>query len=688
MNTQNIVKSIETWIITLIVICCSLFKPQAAIAQTGTWKAYMAYYEPQQIVKAGTNMLFVRASNGLYSYNLTDHSITTYDKVKQLNDCYISQIAWNPKVQRLIIVYQNSNIDIMDVDGNVNNISSIYTKSMTQDKTINSILINDIYAYLATGFGVVKINMQRAEIAESYILNYNISDVDIDNGIIYAKYIGSRVFIFTGSLNSNLIDKHNWTVITDYPSTLFTKDLSDWNEYIETVKTLQPDGPKYNNFGFMRMKDNVLYTCCGHSGGSVERPATVQIKRGDEWEFLQDDMTGVEGAEDSKWKFVEMYAVDVDPFDNKHVFAGGRTGLFEYYNGKLVKYYNKDNSILNSATTSNRYVLTDGITFDKNGSLWILQSSVTDNSLIEITKDGEWVKHDQDVLMSDGKSLNNLTSLMFDSRGLMWFVNNHWNKSSFFSYDTSSNTMVNSVFQFVNQDGTSSKEIYNPRCVAEDREGNIWIATLTGPYMIEAEHVYGPIDYVTQVKVPRNDGTNYADYLLDGVDISAIAIDGGNRKWFGTHGSGIYLISDDNMEQVLNFTTENSPLLSNTIESIEINHKTGEVFIGTDQGLCSYMGDATESAIEMVKDNVYAYPNPVVSGYDGLITVVGLSFDSDVKVLSTSGQLVAQGRSNGGTFTWNGRDRQGRRVASGVYMVAAATSEGKKGVVCKIAVIK
>jgi flagellar hook assembly protein FlgD len=89
----------------------------------------------------------------------------------------------------------------------------------------------------------------------------------------------------------------------------------------------------------------------------------------------------------------------------------------------------------------------------------------------------------------------------------------------------------------------------------------------------------------------------------------------------------------------------------------------------------------------MVKDNVYAYPNPVVKDYQGLITVVGLSMDADVKILSTSGKLIAQGRSNGGTFTWNGRDSQGRRVASGIYMVATATSDGNKGTVCKIAVI-
>lgn len=120
---------------------------------------------------------------------------------------------------------------------------------------------------------------------------------------------------------------------------------------------------------------------------------------------------------------------------------------------------------------------------------------------------------------------------------------------------------------------------------------------------------------------------------------------------------------------------------------IAIDGQTGEVFIGTDRGLCSYMGDATDPAEEMEKDNVYAYPNPVEPGYTGLITVTGLSFDADVKVTTASGALVASGRSNGGTFTWDGRDSRGRRVASGVYSVVTAKSDGSKGTVCKIAII-
>jgi flagellar hook assembly protein FlgD len=111
------------------------------------------------------------------------------------------------------------------------------------------------------------------------------------------------------------------------------------------------------------------------------------------------------------------------------------------------------------------------------------------------------------------------------------------------------------------------------------------------------------------------------------------------------------------------------------------------VFFGTDNGLCSYISDATQSNTEMTSDNVWAYPNPVEPNYTGPITITGLTLNADVKILSANGAIINEGRSNGGTYTWDGCDQKGRRVASGVYMVATATSDGKKGTVCKIAII-
>ena len=167
-----------------------------------------------------------------------------------------------------------------------------------------------------------------------------------------------------------------------------------------------------------------------------------------------------------------------------------------------------------------------------------------------------------------------------------------------------------------------------------------------------------------------------------------MTVDEAGRKWFGTNGNGVYLISNDNNTQEQHFTTENSKLLSNVIESISINNDTGEVFFGTEKGLCSYISDATTVSTEMTKDNVWAYPNPVQPDYTGPITIVGLTFNADIKILSSNGAVVAEGRSNGGSFTWNGCDKSGQRVASGVYMVATATKDGNKGTVCKIAIVR
>lgn len=666
----------------LFIICYLSFNP--AGAQTGSWRAYMSYYEPQQIVKASSNLLFVRASNDLYSYNMSDQSITTYDKINALNDTYITNIAWNATAKRLVIVYQNSNIDLIDLNDKVTNISALYTKSMTQDKTVNSIYINEQFAYLATNFGVVKVNVQRAEIAESYILNEKINAIGISGDEIYIK--NTNGLVLSGRLTDNLIDPHNWGTPGSVPSGVFNDDKSDWNENIELVKTLKPGGPKHNHFGFMRLKYGNLYTCGTGYETTIDRQitATVQILSDGEWQYLQDDFTGIEELQGNN--FFDMMSVDVDPLDHEHIFAGGRTGLFEYQNSTLKKFHSINNSPLLGAFNSNNYMLIETLLFDENGTLWLLQSMLN-NAFITYTKEGEWEQYQHQEMQPNGAVLAAMKHLMIDSRGLMWFVNDHHDYDSFYAYDPNTNQFVNAIATFNNQDGTTIAD-YRPHCIIEDQEGNIWIGTKVGPFMLDRDNIYTKDTYLTQIKVPRNDGSNYADYLLSGVNISCMAIDGGGRKWFGTNGAGVYLISSDNMTQLEYFTVENSPLLSNNIESIAIDNKTGEVFFGTDKGLCSYMSDATESAIEMVKDDVYAYPNPVVSGYDGLITIVGLSMNADVKILSASGQLVAQGRSNGGTFTWNGRDRTGKRVASGVYMVAAATSDGKKGTVCKIAVIK
>ena len=675
----------------LLTVCClqfSVFSFQfsTSYAQTGSWRAYMAYNEVQQIVKGGER-LYVRASNGLYSYNLNDATLQTYDKIRQLSDTYIEMIVWNPTVQKLLILYDNYNIDLLMSNDEVFNIGSYYLKTMTQSKKVNSIYIYHEYAYLSTAFGIVKLNMKRNEISESYILDQEITAVGIKDETIYAK---TKAGTLTAQLSENLIDPHNWTTAATVPEGIFDVTNTDYNQYIELVKTLNPDGPRYNNFGMMRYINGKLYTVGGGYNCVAElyRPATIQILEGNEWKLLGEDV-----AEKTNHRFIDLLDIDIDPTDPSRFFVSGRTGLYEFKDNQFVQEYTIDNSPLsstlgNSHFDAKNYNLVEGINFDKDGNLWVVNAGGLKASLLKLGKDGQWTTYNPEELIDGGKALKGLQKVVCDSRGYVWFLNYHWVIPSVYCFDPESETFHKNIINpFINQDGTSYDA--TPLYLKEDMDNNIWLGTNKGLFMFNQEQIADTYDNtVTQVKVPRNDGSDFADYLLTGAVITSIAIDGAGRKWIGTQGSGVYLISADNMSEVNHFTTDNSPILSNTIESLAVNDETGEVYIGTSSGLCSYMGDATSAVETMTKDNVYAFPNPVPSGYNGLITIRGLSFDADVKILTVSGRLVAQGRSNGGTFTWNGRDTQGRRVASGVYMIATATSDGKAGVVAKVAVVR
>ena len=651
-HSQNIIQKLLRrqwqWVISLLIAICHLsLLPSPCRAQ---WQNHLAYYEPQNICEAG-NTLFVLASNDLYLYNKNDQSITTLDKVNGLSDTNISHIAWNQQAKRLIAVYQNANIDLIDLEGNIINISSLYMKTMTEDKTVAKITIDGIYAWLHCGFGLVKVNVRNAEITDTYTPQH-----------------------------------------PEYPSQLPEYDeQKDFQANLPLVASLSPIGPQYNHFYESKFYNGKLYTTGGNFLSGVVQmnyPGCVQVLSDNEWNVYQGQK---EIEQTTGYSYEDINCIDIDPTDESHVAVGGRCGLYEFKNGRLLKYHNKDNSPLRGAMDRGtelgyNYTLVHGVKFDKTGNLWVLNSQAKDVNLLKLTAQGEWEDHYQEKLAnSEGVAQEGMRNLFFDSRGYLWFVNTAWRDPSLMCYNTNTDELIK-YSTFVNQDGThySPNSVY---CVTEDREGNIWLGTNIGPYMIQKSEVGEREVTMQQIKVPRNDGSNYADYLLNGVSINHIAIDGGNRKWFATSGSGVFLISADNLTQISNFKEDNSKLLSNNITSVSINPKTGKVYFLTDKGLCSYMSDATEPSEEMTKDNVYAYPNPVTPDYKGLITVTGLTFNADVKICATNGALVAEGRSNGGTFTWDGCDREGRRVVSGIYMVVTATADGKKGTVCRIAVI-
>jgi hypothetical protein len=690
----------------------------AQAANIGQWNAYLAYHDITDIEPAG-QLIYVLSSNDLFSYNVNDKSVYAYNKTNSISDTEINYIAWNPSAKKLIIIYSNYNIDLLDNNFNVENISDYYSKAMTDDKTVNNVTINGNNAFISTGFGIIKLNMRDAEISETYNLGKNVIDCSVSGNIIFAKTSDG---IYQGNTIHNLVDPNNWTLTTQSVSFSDANDITvsttnGYTEYIAYDATnkcywsnqqngclqgwtqgdsgertiiaseINADGPKYNYFGFMKFTQGNLYSCGGGWSYTNDRfrPGALQQYDGNKWIKYEDDIKTKTESE-----YIDLMCLDVHPNNANIVYACGRTGLYEFNDGKFVKYYNKDNSPLFSLLNTNNYLMTFSCIFDRNNNLWCFNSGVNKENEVNAAHklfNNTWTSYHNDNLTEGNKNtLRNMLNPILDHESNIWFVNNHWGYPALCTFNPT-NTESKIYSSFVNQDGItiSPTSVY---CTAEDKNYNIWICTNLGPLYISYTSIKNDDLTFQQYKVPRNDGTNLADYLLSGIDISCMAVDAANRKWFGTNGNGVYLISADNNTEEQHFLASNSYLLSDNVESIAINEQSGEVFFGTDKGLCSYMSDATITNEEMSKDNVWAYPNPVRPEYNGLITITGLSYNADVKICTSNGVLVNEGRSTGGSYIWNGCDKDGKRVASGVYMVQTAKSDGSKGTVCKIAIVR
>ena len=392
------------------------------------------------------------------------------------------------------------------------------------------------------------------------------------------------------------------------------------------------------------------------------------------------------------YKYVNICSIDEDPTEPGHYFASSfGYGVYEFRNGKFVKHYNHENSELKSVSSgkySYAYVRVPTVQFDTEGNLWCVNSDVKDIIKV-LKKDGTWIS----LNYKDIEYWETAVKPYVDSHGWLWLTAIQGDPGLFCAkrnntpFDTSDDITRKWINKFTNQDGISY-DIYQLFDIAEDKNGEIWVGTNVGVFVIDNPEKFFNDGVFKQIKIARNDGTGLADYFMSGVYIKDIEVDGANRKWIGTNSNGIYLVSADGLETIHHFTTENSPLPSDCIESIAINNQTGEVFIGTDKGIASYMSDATTPAEELDKKNVHAYPNPVKADYNGYISIVGLTYDCNVKIVDAAGYLINEGASNGGQYTWNGRNQRGEKVASGVYYVLTYDSNGKEGVATKILVTR
>ena len=646
---------LSTWVIALTLLASRVTVNSQPVIEG--WRDHLPYSRPFRVIEANQR-IYCATEAGLFFFDKTDNSLNKLTRIQGLSDFSVSALAYDPASGLLIIGYDNGNIDLVK-GTNIQNISDIKIKTTLGDRKINNIYLSGSQAYLACGFGIVALNLQKKEISDTYYIGpggspLGINDIGADNNYLYAATDqGLRIALIS---DPNLVDYTHWTVIPDIPNNAgrFTAVETLGQTVYALFKADQPaddkiyfsSGSGWNelltgttgNYASIRTSYEQLVVCSGNHGllfnraGNKTRdfyygnPVDATLdKDGNCW--IADTYTGLirvdvanqltafrpngppspkafslasspgkimllGGAINSSWNntytpaeisyfqnqtwkqiatdtFRDPISVATDPSNPSHLYIGSwGYGLLELQNNAPFKLFNEANSSLQTIIPNDKYVRIAGLAFDHSGNLWITNSGVA-NPVSVRKPSGDW----KSLPYASRINADMLGKILITRNNIKWVILPRGN--GLFAFDdkgTPDNPDDDQTRKFGVSDqygNTINNYIYS---MAEDLDGNIWVGTAGGPvvYYYPDGVFTGDNFYASQVIIPRKDGSGLGDILLSTETITAIAVDGANRKWFGTQNSGVFLMSSDGTSQIYHFTTDNSPLFSNSINYIAI----------------------------------------------------------------------------------------------------------------------
>lgn len=747
-------------------------------SRIGEWKSHVSFTQVIRIAETPESLVGATA-NVIFFVDKKSSQITTKTKAEGLTEFGISALTYATVQNFLLIGYANGNVDLLQ-NGRVVNLPDLTRKLNLPDKTIHRIVCEGNFAYLCCAFGIVKIDLQKIEVAETWYFGASNDlkgafDCTIFHDSLWV--VTNRGIFKADRHNSNLQDYRNWQLQVSLPQPnadyssfaqfdglLFTHDVtndrllayngSNWQTRYPEIRNIcgiksaatglivlttdavwltgetgntkidsyqpgsnavgiaprdaltcsngelwigdyryglmhrtstssflhhVPNSPGSDQISALKAGPEGIFaaTILSNSGSTPE--AAISIYQAGIWQnFTAADDAGLKSIDP-----ITSFAFSKEHTDEYWASSSG-SGLLYFQKNRVTARYNELNSALGAL---NRSCSVTGLALDAQNNL--LYSNPTGKARLGIrSANGTFVS-----LPYPGMNFSDSPTgeMLLTNSAIHWvvlpdeglFACKIMGSLENISDDQTRKVAVQS--RFSNGATTLMTSFKDISTLAEDQNHQLWVGTGTGVVVYsDPDRVFDPGEFYG-IQPSLDDGEGLFKPILEKEKVTALVVDGGNRKWIGTAHSGVFLFTEQGDHLLHHFDSQNSPLLSDQVNFIAISPKSGEVFFATDRGMSSYKSDATNSETDFNK--VYVWPNPLRETYEGGVTVDGLTDGTDVRITDVAGNLVYRTTSAGGRAVWNAKNAAGMRVSTGVYLIFCSSSRLKVSKIIKLLVI-
>jgi ligand-binding sensor domain-containing protein len=442
---------------------------------------------------------------------------------------------------------------------------------------------------------------------------------------------------------------------------------SGWNYYY-------PNGPASSLFSRLAVDDDgVLWAASGsntHAGFYRYNPLLQENVQWKNFPFFGDGSYNVSlGVKGSVW-----------------VSSWG-DGVVEVVGDTIQRKLNYYSTVRLPSAVSNdsTYVVTSGVSVDNEGKVWIInRNEVSGRSLLRLNDDGTATYFDNQY---PGYTLDGwFHSMVIDRNGTKWLAGDLSGKTK------ETTNRLSGVYLFNENPVLTGIQTYNGwghlsekydglksdivLSFAVDLEGAVWIGTSKG------------VTIIPDPQFPKQQTQCFALLAYAPPSVQTIAVDALNNKWIGTN-DGIFVVNPDGTQLLGTYkvASTNGQLLADNVLSIAIDQKHGIAYFGTEQGLSSLTIDPVQT--KKIYSNLEIGPNPFILPSEQPLTIRNLVPVSTIKIMTVSGFVVKQFEAQGGGRAfWDGRDKSGAFVSSGIYFIVAFAENGSQTVTGKVAVIR